>query len=374
VITLFRCFLMPSNRATVRVIALVSGVLCAFWCTGCDSPMDLNTLPQPATSIVDTAYVLISPPFGGFDGPEGLLLGKDQLLYVADTRANRVVMLNRAGGVMSTRTMLHPVSISQDSRLDLLVGGEMVATNGDTVGAIFRISLVSESPDSAHRLDRARIDTVWHEPAYPRRRFPGITALSDNTYLAARTGPDNSSFIDPDARVLLFDASDRFITPLPVFVSGSGTGISNINQPTGISAFPNSRNFILTQSSEGVAYGALWMVYQSTSDFQGWVPRFDPARFEDRTVDFIRPNIYVYAKAVGIDPTRGDIFIADAALDSIFKYTSRGVLKKESFGLVLSQGVMHRPSGLAFFDKVLYVLDRDQGLVLRFRLSTDVPR
>ena len=76
----------------------------------------------------------------------------------------------------------------------------------------------------------------------------------------------------------------------------------------------------------------------------------------------------------GDDPDGGDIFIVDAALDSIFKYASRGVLKKESFGLILLQGVMHRPSGLAFFDKVLHVLDHDQGLVLRFRLSTDVPR
>jgi hypothetical protein len=364
--------LMPTT--TIRTTALVLGILCASWFTACDSPMDLSTLPQPVPPLVDTSYVLISPPFGGFDGPEGLLLGKDQLLYVADTRANRLVMLNRAGGVLSTRTMLHPVSVSQDSRLDLLVGGEMVATNGDTVGAIFRMTLVSESPDSAHRLDRARIDTVWRELAYPQRRFPGITVLSDNTYLAARSGPDNSSYIDPDARVLLFDAADRFITPVPAFVSGSGTGINTINKPTGISAFPSSRDFILTQSSEGVAYGALWMVYQSNSDFQGWLPRFDPARFEDRSVDFIRPGIYTYAKAVAIDPSRRDIFIADAALDSIFKYNSRGVLKSESFGRVLTQGMMRRPSGLAFFDRVLYVLDHEQGLLLRFRLSTDVPR
>jgi hypothetical protein len=34
---------------------------------------------------------------------------------------------------------------------------------------------------------------------------------------------------------------------------------------------------------------------------------------------------------------------------------------------------MQRPGGLAFFDKVLYVLDREQGMVLRFRLSGDVP-
>lgn len=352
-------------------------IACLLWASahfGCESPMDLSTLPQQPATVIDTAYVGIDRPFGGFTQPEGILLGKDQLLYIADTRANRVVMLNRAGTVLSTRTMLHPASLSQDSRLDLLIGGEMIASNGDTVGAIFRVHLVSASPDSAHRLDQSRVDTVWRELAHPRRRFPGIAVLSDNTYLAVRNGEDNASFIDPDARVLQFDADDVFNTPLPVFATGIGSGIGNVNHPTGIAAFPNSRNFVLTQASDGVAYGALWMVYQSTSDFQGWVPRFDPARLEDRLVDFIRPNRYVYATAVTIDPSRGDIFIADAALDSVFKFTSRGLLRNETFGLVRSGGVLRRPAALAFFEQILYVLDRDQGMVLRYRLSTDVPR
>jgi hypothetical protein len=336
--------------------------------------MDLASLPQQPVTLEDTAYVAIMPPLAGFTGPEGLLLGKDQLLYVADTRANRVVMLNRAGGVLSSRPMLAPVSLAQDSRLDLLVGGVIVAANGDSIGALFRVHLVSTSADSAHRLDRAAVDTVWRELAHPSRRFPGIAVLSDNTYLAVRTGPDNSSFIDPDARVLVFSATDGFITPLPALVTGSGTGIGNINRPTGITAFPGSRDFVLTQSSEGVAYGALWMVYQSTSDFQGWLPRFDPAKLEDRSVDFLRPNRYALAKAVAVDPARRDVFVADAGLDSVFKFNSRGVVRPESFGRIRSEGLMRRPTGLAFFDKILYVLDGDQGLILRFRLSTDVPR
>jgi hypothetical protein len=363
----------PTNHSIARAaFALLTGTLLVL--AGCDSPMDLSTLPQQPQSLLDTAYVAIMPPFGGFSEPEGLLLGKDQLLYVADTRANRLVMLNRAGGVLNQRTMLHPVAIGQDSRLDLLVGGEMVAANGDTVGAIFRIHLVSTSPDSAHRLDRSRIDTVWRELAHPRRRFTGITVLSDNSYLAARDGSDNSSLIDPDARVLVFDRDDKFITPMPAFVTGTGTGIANINHPTSVTAFPNSMDFVLVQASDGIAYGALWMVYSSTSDFQGWLPRFDPARAEDRSVDFIKPARFSRARAVAIDPSRRDVFIADAGLDSIFKFNSRGVIRGESFGRVRSDGMMHRPSGLAFFEKILYVLDQDQGIILRYRLSTDVPR
>jgi hypothetical protein len=158
-----------------------------------------------------------------------------------------------------------------------------VASNGDTVGALFRIHLVSASPDSAHRLEVSRIDTIWRELAHPRRRFPGITVLGDNSLLAARDGPDNASFIDPDARVLQFDKFDTFITPLPAFVTGSGTGIANINHPTSIA---NSCHFILVQSSM-----ALHMVrsdgHQSTNGFQA-AAQFDPAKF--RTVIGLHPS------------------------------------------------------------------------------------
>jgi len=341
---------------------------------GCEEKLDLATLPEAVEESLDTVYLPLYPFYPGYTGAQDIMIGNDQLLYVADTRANRLVMLNRAGQFMSAREMLHPVSVAQDTKLDLLVGGEIVAANGDTVGALFRLRLVSSSPDSAHRLDVAPIDTVWTENARPRRRFPGITVFGDNTYLVARTGPDNSSFIDPDGRVLLFDRTDFFITPVPGLTTRVGTGITDINKPTGIASFPGVKDFVLTQSSEGVAYGAIWMRYEKTVDFDGWLPRFDPADPNERFVDFIRPNRFVLATSVTIDRSRRDVFIADAELDSISKFNSRGRFKSESFGFHRSGGIMKRPTGLAHFEKVLYVLDAEVGQIMRFRLSTDVPR
>src|SRR5512140_964845 len=365
------------RRSTYAILLGALAALCLS--AGCQDESGLpmiDELQKAARNVqvIDTAYVEISPPFSGFSEPEDVFIGNDQLLYVADTRANRVVMMNRAGWFMSARTILQPVSIAQDSRLDLLVGGAVVASNGDTVGAIFRIHLVSESPDSAHRLDLVAMDTVWQELAHHDRRFPGITVFGDNWWLAARTGPDNSSFIDPDARVLEFDNHDKFITPMSELATGSGSGITYSNKPTGLASFPGSRDFVLTQSSDGVAYGALWMTFRKTDTENGWIPMYDPAKPENQGIDFIRPGRFLWPQGVTIDRSRRDIFIADAGLDSVFKFTSRGKLKSESFGLVRTRGSMQRPTGLAFYGNVLYVLDGKLGQVLRFRLSTDISR
>lgn len=354
-----------------RPLYILSAVACLA--VGCEKkPPLLEALPITDT---DTSYVQITPPFGGFTEPEDVLIGNDQLLYVADTRGDgtgRIVMLNRAGQVLSTKKMLRPISVAQDSRLDLLVGGQVLAANGDSVGALFRIHLV----EAEHHLDQARVDTIWRELAKPRRRFPGIAVMGDNTYLVARDGPDNSSFIDPDARVLRFDRNDRFLSPLSGLSTRTGTGITDIYKPSAIVIFPGKRDFVLTQIVEQVAYGALWMVYQSTPEFEGWVPKFDPAKTEDRGKDFIRPYRFQRPSAVAIDRLRTDIFIADAGLDSIMKFNSRGTFKGESFGRIKSGGAILKPTGLAYFDRMLYVLDGDstRGQIVRFRLTTDMQR
>lgn len=352
---------------------LLAVALAAAVFVGCEQK---PALFQPLPIIdIDTSYVQLWPPFGGFTKPQDVLIGNDQLLYVADTygdETGRVVMMNRAGQVLSERKMLRPLSLTQDSRLDLLVGGTAIVPNGDTVGALFRIHLVP----AEHHLENATIDTIWLELARPQRRFPGIAALGDNSYLVVRDGQDNSSFVDPDSRVLQFDRNDHFITPIPAFSTRTGTGISNIYHPSAIAIFQGSRDFVLTQSTEQVAYGALWMVYQSTTEFEGYLPKFDPERTEDRGKDFIRPYRFVQPEAVAIDRSRRDIFIADAALDSVMKFNSRGTFKDESFGFYKSSGAILKPTGLAYFDRVLYVLDGDpsRGQIVRFRLTTDVPR
>jgi len=356
----------------MKNLVLIAGSVAIFliYFAGCTKSYPfapIQALEQVKFTTGDTTYLEITPPFTGFDHPTSLLIGNDDLMYVVNSGDDRIVMMDISGRVLGECAILQPTAIAQDLRLDLLVGGAVANASGDTVGALFRIHLVPVN----HQIEQARIDTIWKEDAHPSRRFVGIAVMPDNQYLAARTGPDNSSFIDPDTRVLRFSDADHFITPVTDLATGTGTGITFINHVTGLSAFPSSHDFIILQSSEGVAFGAIWMVYENDPNFEGWLPKFDPSDVSQASVDFIRPNRFVDPTSVTMDNTRLDIFIADPAQDSIFKFNSKGVFRQESFGSFATNGQMMRPTGVAFFDKTLYVSDADANCIFRFKLNSD---
>ncbi|HTP81043.1 MAG TPA: hypothetical protein VMM57_11660 [Bacteroidota bacterium] len=349
-------------------ILLLSIACLTAGCTKSYPIASVEALEGTKYSVGDTTYLEVNTPITGFNGPTALLIGKDNLLYVADSKNNRVVMLNVGGEYLGERQILQPSALGQDFRLDLLVGGTIVTSGGDTAGAVFRIHLVQ----ALHQFQNAVIDTIWREYAHPARRFVGIATMPDNTYLLARVGPDNSSFIDPDTRILLFSDQDQFTTPVTDLTTGTGSGINYINMLTDLIAFPNSHDIIILQNSIGVAYGAIWMVYQQSAEFEGWMPKFDPTNITQGSVDFIRPYRYVLPTGVAIDNTRLDIFIVDAAQDSVFKFNSKGAFKPESFGAYGTGGRMKRPTGAAFFDKTLYISDSQMNCIFTFKLSTDL--
>ncbi len=344
----------------------------------------------------DTSYVEIYPPWGGFASPRGIIVGRDQILYVADHDSNQVVMIDAGGKILEKRAILHPVAIAQDSRLDLLVAGEVIAPGGaDTLGAIIRISLVRYDSvfQSGIRIDTLTQDTipifdtipvfnfghlatahmrvVWQEGGRPARRFVGIGVLPGNTYLAVRNGPDNVSSLESDTRVLRFNNRDQFVTPVTDLNtrSGDATGINDIRDVTGIYVFPSSSDFILTQSNAGNAYGAIWMVYTLTAESEGWSPKFLPA-----SVDFVSRSRFARATAATYDGRRREIFIVDSQRDSVVKFDKSGNFKTESFGksrTVTSQFPgLDTPSGITFAsDGTLYVSDTGNRVIRRFKLS-----
>jgi hypothetical protein len=366
---------MIKHTLTYSFVFCFSAVLASF--EGCDQRFNLSSLPSAVSggAIGDTVYVE-KGIWTGFNRPRAIMVGQDQLLYVADTYNNRVVMLNQAGQRLSeSKPILHPISFAQDLHLDLLVGAELIEpTTNDTIGVILRIKLVAAN----HNLSQARIDTIWKEPARPKRRFVGIGIMKGDEFLVARDGPDNTSVVDPDARVLRFKHvkldsvtyADRFVTPLSELQTGQGSSITSVNHPTGIATFSKSADFILTQQSDGIQYSAIWMLYTKNSDFEGWLPKYDPTQVVG--VDFIVPNRFRKALGVGIDVSKSvpDIFIVDAMQDSVVKFNSRGKFKSESFGARSPGITLKHPGGVAVAENTLYVCDTENDRIVLYRLST----
>jgi hypothetical protein len=345
---------------------------------GCQQRYDLSSLPSAANlpAVGDTTYIQ-KGVWEGFNHPRMILYGSDQLFYICDTDSNRIVLLNTAGQIMSVRSgILHPISVGQDSRLDLIIGAETLEpSTGDTIGVVLRLKLV----DANHDLAVAHIDTIWKEPARPLRRFVGVGILPNDEYLILRNGPDNSSIVDPDSRVLRFRyvhvnataRKDSFITPLGDLQSGVGGAITYVNHPTGMATFPGSADFILTQETDGIQYSVVWMVYSKTNDFDGWLPKYDPSVPEQRGTDIITPNRFASARGVGIDRYRRDIFIVDAQQDSVVKFNSRGRFKVESFGAKTPGITLRGPQSAAVAENTLYICDTGNNRIVLYRLSTD---
>lgn len=360
----------------------------------CQKPFNIADLPiGTIITVGDTTYIEMDA-YSGFNNPTAICAGYDQFLYIADTDNNRIVQMNQAGIIENTREILHPIAIAQDERLDLLVSGEIYrAEFGDTIGAIFRLRMYNLSRDYPnHNIAKVRIDTVYKEPTRPKRRFKGIGVLIKNQYLLVRDGSDNTSFVDPDSRVLRFQTQtivdtikdlsgnivdlnlrvrDRYITPIGDLATRSGSGVTDILRPTGIAMFPNSNDFVIIQSSVGktMIYGAIWMIYKNQPDFEGWVPKFTTQS------EFLKPNRFTEPASVAIDRSRLDIFILDSALDSVIIFNRHGLIKAETFGngRLISNGSIpfKNPKGIAHISRTLYIADTGNNIIRRFVLSTD---
>ena len=78
----------------------------AFAAVGVDAfvaDKDENYIPIPAAYEVYTTFKNLDD-YGFMNHPEDIFIGKDNLLYVADTENNRVLVMNREGVVLEEIT------------------------------------------------------------------------------------------------------------------------------------------------------------------------------------------------------------------------------------------------------------------------------
>lgn len=353
--------------STLTRAALAFGAVILF--ARCGDTFDTADLgaTAPPDSYGDTSYVLQQPMWTGFSEPSDVHVGFEPFLYVSERGADRVTMLDLSGSIVGSSARIpRPTALAQDYRLQLLVCGEFDTTIGGstvTYGAVYRIDMVA----AGHNIATASVRRVYFDPLNTNRRYTGIAVLADNSYYVARTGPNNSSIVDPDDAIMLFGSDDQ---PRPRVewptVSVDGTGLATLTQPSSLATLPRRSNDVLfTQRGEKSLFRMQWLTQRTLGDITQWESWFTPAR--DGAVDFLRVGLFRQPEDVSVNAA-GTVFVVDAGRDSVFTFNPSGFIT-QAFG---GPTVFSRPEGIAWFDRILYVADTGNNRILRFVLSTEM--
>jgi DNA-binding beta-propeller fold protein YncE len=197
-----------------------------------------------------------------------------------------------------------------------------------------------------------------------------VAVFYNNTFYVARTGPNNSSFIDPDNSILYF-------SPKKLFAGGEGdtligripnidpisSGLVSANQISSLTSFKTKNiDFIETLTGNN-SLKVQWLTYVVTPVSADYEARLTPSDGGD----LMMPNKFVQPEGTCIDDAN-NIYVADANKDSIFKFTPFGD-ELQSFGGI---DVFNGPYAVAYFDNILYVADTGNNRILRFILSTEI--
>ena len=282
-------------------------------------------------------------------------------------------MLNLNGDVLGTRQVKHPVAIAQDYLLNLIVCGEVDledSTTGSvkTYSAVFKYHMVAAS----HHIDQAPVDTLLPrnvDLSNPGRKYTGVATFYDNSFYVARQGPNNATFIGPDNSMLIFKNKERkdgtrydTLMGRVANIDPLSSGIPSANMISSITSF-NRKNYDIILTLVGkTSFKTQWLSYVQSPDFTGYIVNLTPG-----VQPMMIPNRFTQPQGAALDDNN-DIFVADAAKDSVFKFNPFGD-ELQSFG---GPGVFKEPYAVGFFDNTLYVLDRGDNEIKRFILSTDL--
>ncbi len=385
---------------------------------------------QDPTLILDeVGYAALLPFWDQFDQPTDVTVGYDELVYVTD--ASGLHILDRAGRLFRTIELDGAHRVVQDRLLNVYVSARYDTIveavdpsivwnlpavykyqNPGTGATVVLDTLIMPFDDASRSTagsQRRRLDPNRDDNA-DKIEITGLGVLHDNTLYLARRGPRNITGQPeaPDNTILIYgpvlDAQGnptgkmrnvgqiRALNPnVPSLISA--VGISDM--ATFVAApqrenMTEDRSFLVTQGDpeRDVPFRVLWITAEFTPDGLEYRPRSqllaqDTARAdrflyeEDR---FIRPSGIAYSA----DP-RGHIFVTDAGTDSLYLFQSNGQegvvppagssarkAVNVSFG---GRGVgprqFNEPSGVAYFRRVVYVADKGNNRIARYKLNTD---
>ena len=361
----------------MRDLFQILTVALALVVLGCEeSRYPVGSLPQGDinSKIGDTVYVQQNPQWSGFNHPQAVIVGNEPFVYVADTDNDRIVMLDLIGRVIGySQKIKHPVSLTEDKRLQLIVCAQFDTllpgrSTPTTFGALYRLDLVS----TGHNIGSVTPRRIWFEPSDSTRRFAGVASLYNNQYYVTRNGPKNDlTRIDRDIAVLLFSEDDQLLSPVTTQFSPDGTGLLSLSTLSGIATIPSNRSveFVFCQTGDKAFYKVQWIQLLAEGQTTNYLSKFYPST--DGNIDLLKLNRFSQPMGVTIDPS-GNLYVVDAAKDSLFRFSTRGIERYSFGGHGSGPKQFDQPYGVAYNDKTLYIADRGNNRITRFKLSSDI--
>ena len=368
--------------------ALTIFILLFFGCQ--EDKYNVNSFPKTTTNanISDTVYIQQGIPWGDsrypqsgtFNGPQAVIVGNEPLVYVADTKNNRIVMLDIAGRVIGySQRIQRPVALAQDKRLQLLVCAQFdTVLQGQTAtfGAVYRLNLPAVNHNIANAIPQRIIwDTTLGN--YASRAYTAVSTLYDDSYYIARTGQKNTGTYDPDDAIILFSKNDVFQSSVTFDFTQQGTGLLSMHNVTALATMPSgtSNEFVFAQvqvSSVIPLWKVQWIQLVVMGQTHNWISKFYPSVNGD--IDFLKINRFSQPRGVALDKS-GNLFIVDAGTDSLYRFNTRGTEQYSFGGHNDPYGRnFNQPCGVAYYDndKTLFVADMGNNYIYRFKLSTDM--
>lgn len=360
------------KKHLLKIFAFALLLIAASNCTNKFDITEVGDGEDDFGNLNDTLFIQQNPVWEGFNKPQDMIIGREPFIYVADTENDRIVMLDEAGQVLGELPVKHPVAIAQDYKFNLLVAAKFDTTINSTpltYSAVYKIDMVSAN----HQIGNAKVKRILPKTVFdfnrPDREYTGIAVFYDNSYYVARTGPRNSNPIDPDNAILRFrqikktsgEVVDTLLGRVPL-LAPEGTGVLSINGASSITSF-DRRNYdiILTLTGDN-SFKVQWLEYVQTADFTGYQSKLQPFASDMLDVSkFERPEDSAIDDA-------GNIYVADAEKDSIYKFNNFGD-QLQAFG---GDDTFDKPYAVAFFNRTLYVLDTYNDRILRYILSTEI--
>lgn len=355
-------------------------------------------------------YVPVLPFFNQYINPVDVYVGFDNMLYVCDDAGVHVSDIT--GREYRVIAIPGATKVVQDRRLFTYVCGRIsVIRSGQT----YNLPAIYKIMNAAASGNYSVIDTLIQPDCDITRnnfrgaddekvRFTGITTTADNSLYITRTGPRNdlAAFSSPDNAVLIFDGSGKN-TGYAKELNPNTSSLKSVLGLNGITSFcappqvqfgmNQSKDFILAQGdqSQPVEFRVLWikhnvdaatgettfgqnndLLISDTSKARRFL--YDSYRFKNPVDLCISPD------------KNGYLFVVDDQLDSVFIFTQAGyegvnapatsTNKKQIIASFGGPGIdlfhFNKCSGVAYFNKILYIADKENNRVCRYKLSTDI--